>query len=331
MAYRSKKMTCGCSLLAAFSILLFLCCQGKKKAVDPLSTDNMEESQKTNSVILEIENSSYSNSDFERHLRSLFGEDYHGLSFDSLSRMFDDFVDEQIYFHAAQMSEISLSVEEQKQYLAQLSRGPLPDEDLSSYKQEEVRALIARLRIEKYMSQQVKDIEVSEEEIKDYYDLHKREFLRPERIRVSQILLEKEDKAIAILEQVKMASEETFREIARKESSGVEAAKGGDMGLFEMGQLPFEMERMVFSLRVGEISPVVESTYGYHIFRLDARFEPELVSEESVFPEIRTKILNEKIKQHLKVHLADLKGELEWKSYPSNLSFPYQRMDYEEK
>lgn len=330
MAYRSKKMQYGCFLLVAFSMLFFLCCQ-RKKAVGPLSTDNLEDSQKTNSVILEIEDSSYFYSDFERHLRSLFGEDHQGLSLDSLSRMFDDFVDEKIYFHAAQKSEISLSVEEQKQYLAQLSRGPLSDEEMSSFKQEEVRALIARLRIEKYMSQEVKDIDVSDEELKDYYDLHKREFLRPERVRVSQILLEKEDKAIAILEQVKMTSEETFREIARKESSGVEAAKGGDMGVFEMGQLPFEMERVVFSLRVGESSPVVESTYGYHIFRLDARFEPELVSEENVFPEIRTKILNEKIKQHLKMHLANLKGELDWKSYPANLSFPYQRMDYEEK
>ena len=102
------------------------------------------------------------------------------------------------------------------------------------------------------------------------------------------------------------------------------------MGVFEMGQLPFEMERVIFGLNVGEISQVVESTYGYHIFRLDAKFEPELAPQERVSEEIRIKILNRKIKQHLAEHLSGLKERWAWKAYPSNLSFQYKRTENED-
>ena len=79
-----------------------------------------------------------------------------------------------------------------------------------------------------------------------------------------------------------------------------------------------------------EVSQVVESAYGYHIFRLDHKYEPELVSEEQVIPEIRMKIMNQKIKQALSEHLNALKEQITWSSYPSNLSFQYQRISHEE-
>ena len=223
-----------------------------------------------------------------------------------------------------------MTVEEQKLYLAKLSRESLHEQGKDSVSPEEFTAHLDRLRIEKYMAQQVQDIDVTEGEVKEYYEQHKREFLKPERVKVSQILLKTEDKAIEVLEKVKNSSEETFRAVARKESKGVEAAKGGEMGIFEMGQLPFEMEKVIFALMTGEISPVVESAYGYHIFRLDQKYEPELVSEEQVISEIRMKIMNQKIKQALLEHLNGLKGQFTWSSYPSNLSFEYQRKSHEE-
>ena len=138
-------------------------------------------------------------------------------------------------------------------------------------------------------------------------------------------MLDTEDKAIEVLEKLKKAPEERFREIAQEESIGVEALKGGKMGLFEMGELPFEMERVVFSLKEGELSQVMESSYGYHIFKLDRRYEPELVSVENASPFIKVKILDQKIKQFISQHIKDLKKNMEWNFYPQNLSFSYQR------
>jgi len=112
-------------------------------------------------------------------------------------------------------------------------------------------------------------------------------------------------------------------------SIGVEASKGGEMGVFEMGQLPFEMEKVIFSLEEGELSPVVESSYGYHIFKLDKWYEPGLISEEEAASEIKIKILNDKIKQNISQNLKELKEKMGWDFYPENLSFPYQRNNRE--
>jgi parvulin-like peptidyl-prolyl isomerase len=285
---------------------------------------------KGNAIVLKIEETTFFSSDFENYLQSLFGKEYHQLSAASLSRLFDDFIDEKMYLHAAQMQAISISIDEQKRYLAELSRESFLEEGKNQIGKEEFATHLDKLRIEKYMARQIEDVEVTDQEVNEYYEQHKRDFLRPERVKVSQILLQSEDKAIEILEKVKNSTEDEFRALAKNESKGVEAAKGGEMGVFEMGQLPFAMEKVVFSLKVGHVSQVVESAYGYHIFRLDDKYEPELVSEEQAISEIRMLIMNQKIKQTLMEHLQRLKEQFSWRAYPSNLSFEYQRTSHEE-
>ncbi|MGD9346647.1 MAG: peptidylprolyl isomerase [Candidatus Aminicenantes bacterium] len=318
-----------------FCCLLFLCvivvfgADCKNQASEELSAESDSLSGR-NAVILKVSDSFYFSSDFEEYLVSIAGQEYKGLSENSLSRLFDDFVDEKILLRAARDVDTAVTVDEQKEYLAKLTRESWSNGKKSPLDELDYEALLEKLVIEKYLSQQIDRIDVTDDEVKSYYEQHKREFLRPERVRVSQILLLTEGKAVEILERVKNASGEVFHETARKESKGVEAAKGGAMGLFEMGQLPSEMEKVVFSLKVGEVSPVVESSYGYHIFRLDEKLEPELVPEDSAFSEIKIILFNQRIQQFLYDHMKSLKSNMDWKSYPGNLSFSYQRIDHEE-
>lgn len=303
----------------------------KEQASDKGSPVKRADSRvKKNDIILRVSDSFYFDSDFEKYLLSIAGEEYKYLSPSSLSRLFDDFTDEKILLQAAKEKDTSLTEDEQKEYLAKLTRESWSEGKKSLLEELDYDVLLEKLMIEKYLSQQIDKINVTDEEVGEYYEQNKREFLRPERVRVSQILLETEGKAVAIREKVKNASGDEFREIARLESRGVEASKGGDMGLYVMGQLPFEMEKVVFSLKVGEISPVVESSYGYHIFRLDEKLEPELVPEETAFPEIRIKLFNQRIQKFLSDHMERLKSTLDWRSYPNNLSFSYQRINHEE-
>lgn len=316
------------SLIVILFILFLIDC-GEKNSGKPSPSYDLSDPEKKNSIILKIQDSLYFNSDFENYLFLTVGKDYNTLSVISLSRLLDNFIEEKIFLGAAQNQNIFLTREEQKDYLAKLSRESWLDSKNPTLDEKESRTLFERLLIDKYIFEIVKDIEAAEEEIKAYYDRNKREFLRPERLKVSQILLETEENAIEILEMVKNSTEENFRKAAQDESIGIEAVNGGMMGLFEMGQLPYEMDKVVFSLKVGEVSPVVESSYGYHIFRLDEKYEPELISEEEALAEIRLKILDQKIKQFLTQHLKELKENMEWDFYSKNLSFPYQRNSHE--
>ncbi len=313
-------------LMMGFPLFLYTSCEIPESS-EGNAGFSLTDAQNRKSTILKIGDTLYSNADFEKYVRATLGEDQEALTVVSLSRLFDNFVDEKILLHAARAQNMVLTEKEKEDYLAKLS-DELSTEDCDVSLDEGDRDfLLERLLIEKYTYELVRNLEVQEEEIKGYYELHRRDFLQPERIKVSQILLETESKAIEILERVRNADEEGFRKMARDESVGLEALKGGEMGVFEMGQLPFEMEKVIFSLQEGELSPVVKTSYGYHIFRADKRFNPKLISEEEASASIREKILNSKIEERISRHLEDLKLSLVWSFYPLNLPFPYQRID----
>ena len=315
-------------LLIAAGIFFLSGCN--KQEVEPSGpVYELNDPEKRNNIILKVEESFYLNSDFQKYLMHISGEEYETLSLETLSRLLDDFVDEKILLEAARKSQISLTREEERSILSRLENASWPPENNKTQIFSMSGRLYEELVSEKYIVGLVSQFEVAEEEISEYYDLNKRDFLRSERIKVSQILVDSEDKAIEILDRTKYASEEVFRRLAVEYSMGVEAARGGEMGLFEMGQLPYEMEKVVFALREGEVSRVFESTYGYHIFRMDKKYEPELVSLEDASSEIRTNILDNKIKLFISNHLEELKSQMEWGFYPENLSFPYQRNENE--
>jgi parvulin-like peptidyl-prolyl isomerase len=311
-----------------WACLLFLCtsCQ-VPDSQEGTSVFNLSDPQRKNDTILEIEGTLFTNSDFEKYIRATLGDDQDALTAVSLSRLFDNFIEEKILLKAARMQNIVITEKEREEHLARLSEELSAEEGQISSEEMDTEILFERLLIEKYTYALVRNIDVTDEEIKEYYDRHRRDFLQPERVKVSQILLENKAKAVEILQRVEASSEEEFRKIAQDESVGLEALKGGEMGVFEMGQLPFEMERVIFSLEEGELSPVVESSYGFHIFRVDERYSPRLISEEEAAPEIREQILDIKIKQRISRHIEDLKINMEWTFYPLNLPFPYQRIE----
>ena len=312
--------------LSGFFLFCLTGCGGKdtKKGTEGIDLGDVE---KRDNIILSVEDSFYFNSDFEKYVTAVYGDDPSDLTVISLSRLFDNFVEEKILLQAARNKSIHLTWEEKEEYLTKLSNELTSEGSEAQVKEMNTDVLFDRLLVEKYTYEYVKDVEVQDGEIKEYYNLHKRDFFRPERIRVSQILLKTESKAIEILERVKTSTEDSFRKIAREESAGLEADKGGEMGVFERGQLPYEMEKVIFSLNEGEISSILSTEYGFHIFRLDNRYTSEVISERDASAKIKVKILDQKIKQLFSMHLEELEKTMEWSSYPENLTFPYQRED----
>ncbi len=111
--------------------------------------------------------------------------------------------------------------------------------------------------------------QVSAAEIRRYYQDHAQEFERPEQVRVRQIVVSTEEEAQQILGLLKSGNAD-FATLARQRSTAPEAAEGGDLGYFAMGDMPGEFN-VVFGLPKGGISGVVKSPYGYHIFKLEAK------------------------------------------------------------
>ena len=297
------------SLVFLCTGLLSLC--STQSLDDSRSASAAEDPTQAGVIILTVGEMSFSRADYNRYVAQTAGEESADLSEASLSRLFDSFVEEKLLLAGAREWQANLPSDTDEDI--PVVAGDLPDQ----------------LLIEQWTKVLAADISLSPEEIRAYYNQHKREFLKPTRVRVSQILLAAEDKAVQAFDMVSGATESRFREVARQMSSGVEADKGGDMGVFELGQLPGDMEAVIFTLEEGEISPVVESSYGYHIFRLDKKFAPELVPEDEAAAEIESALLSQKFQSRLSALITELKSRLEWTVDTGKLAFVYQRIDYE--
>jgi parvulin-like peptidyl-prolyl isomerase len=122
-----------------------------------------------------------------------------------------------------------------------------------------------------------------ESALQAYFEEHRGEYARPERVQVRQIVIEDRAKAEAV--HARLVQGEDFATLARENSIAPEAAEGGALPPFARGELPEAFDR-AFELEPGRISAVIESPYGFHIFLL----ESEIPAREPTFEEMRAKI-----------------------------------------
>ena len=143
--------------------------------------------------------------------------------------------------------------------------------------------------IQKLIDREVIDrIEVSDKEAKDYYDENRDLFKQPEKIQARHILIKvetegDEDLKPAALKKIKMIQKEVkkggdFAVLAKKYSQCPSSANGGDLGYFARGQMVKPFEDAAFSLKKGEVSDIVETTFGYHLIKAGDR-KPETISD----------------------------------------------------
>ena len=304
-------------------LLAFGAC--RKKAAGADQPEGAAAAGRSEAIILQVEGRAYSTADFESHLQLNIGSDWKSLEPGALSRVFDNFVQEKLLLARAKARNIELTDEERAAYVAKFKNAStIPGADASAATIDET-AITEKLLIEKYLETILSTLKVEDAAIAEYYDAHKKDFLQPERVQVSQILLDSEARATDLLNKIAGAGEEQFRAAARAESRGLEASKGGLLGEFSAGQLPPELEKAIFVLKTGALSRVVESSYGFHIFRLDKRIETRLQTLADATPAIRAKLLEEKSGTLVAAHIEELKATLEWKAATDKLPFPYQR------
>lgn len=314
-------------LLLCFFLWTFLetaACGSKKPAESTLSSGR-DSAPKEDRIVLRVGAVSYTAADFSRYVKETAEGGFPGFDAVTLSNLFDRFVDDKILLQAAVERGVQLSAEDIQAYLDQAEEGTWTEEEKALLLGSDSGPLVDKIRIEKYVRELSRNIAVTDDEVKAYYDSHPGEFFYPERVQVSQILVSTEREALELWEKARFVDEEGFRALAREQSLGPEAASGGEMGVFQKGQLPADMEAAIFAMAEGEVSPVIESSYGYHIFRLDKRFAPEQVSFEKAAPTIKKRLLGLKTEAIARRQLEELKKSVDWDVFPENLSFPYQR------
>jgi peptidyl-prolyl cis-trans isomerase C len=171
-------------------------------------------------------------------------------------------------------------------------------------------------------------ISATEEDARKYYDENPNLFEQPEQIAVSHILIkpepidpnvddpneaEKQSKAAAmakaqdLLKQIKDGAE--FAELAKVNSACRSSEDGGDLGFFPRGQTTPPFEEAAFKLELGQLSDIVETSYGYHIIKKTGHKDASTTPFEEASKNIMALLVKRQQKEFIEDYMKKLKDE----------------------
>lgn len=232
--------------------------------------------------------------EFEAYLATAVGDTGGALGGDVLSGLFDQFLEERLL---ARLS---------------LDRGIVRVAEGAAGRRRAIDALL----------QDGLRREPAAAEIAGYYEAHRRDFARPERVRVHQILTE--DRATAEKALREIAAGEPFAEVARRLSKDPSASSGGYQGELSRAELPPAFAATIFALRPGEVSGLVQADYGFHIFQVTEREPAEVVPLEAARGEIVVRLRRERADRLLGSLVQEARSQYNVKVYERNLPFGYE-------
>jgi len=159
--------------------------------------------------------------------------------------------------------------------------------------------------------------EVSDAELKTYYNKNLKEFQQPRQVKARHILIKDQKQAEEIHQR--LLKGEDFAILAKEFSTCPSKTRGGDLGFFTKDQMVKEFSDVAFSLKPKEISPVVKTQFGYHIIVVDEIKEGKQQSFDEIKDKLGDKIRAERKNQYFKNYVDGLKKQIKVKTYPELL------------
>jgi peptidyl-prolyl cis-trans isomerase C len=183
-----------------------------------------------------------------------------------------------------------------------------------------------QLSVQKYVETRlVKDVNVTEQATREFYEKNKAEIRPPERLHLRHILVvvgasatpeekaEARRKAESLLERLQAG--EDFAKLAQQSSDDPGSKpRGGDLGWVTKGQMVPPFEKAAFALtKPNELSPVVESPFGFQIIQLLEREKPGAVPYEKVKGRLTEMLKQQQAQRQVEARVRELrtKGKVE--------------------
>jgi len=238
----------------------------------------------------------------------------------------DLLIDQEVVWQEAQKRGVTVTPEEVEAVLTDVRAGfKTPDgfaRKLTNegYTEESYREHLRRLlSAQRYLEGvRAAAATVTDADLERFYGENTARLTLPEQVRVRHILLTWKplgtpddraalrEKMVPILEQVRSGAD--FAELARKHSEDSSAFEGGDTGFFARGQMVKPFEDAAFALAPGQISDIVETSFGLHILRMEERQPERLLPLDEVREKLRDYLAEQKAAQVTSEEMARLRA-----------------------
>lgn len=144
-------------------------------------------------------------------------------------------------------------VKKEMLYLEAKKRGIDKDKDIEKRIEDFKKIVMINRMLEKEIEEKAKK-QPTEQEIKEFYEKNKDEFVEASQIRLSQIIVKSENEAKSIMDRLQKG--EDFKAVG--------GSKAADLGYFKRGDLSPQLENVAFRLRKGQVSPPIPMKDGIH-------------------------------------------------------------------
>jgi len=184
------------------------------------------------------------------------------------------------------------------------------------------------------LDRQVKGkVQINDTEVKQFFEAQKERFHRPEAFRAQHIFIpyvpmevlqkSSEQELDAKIEEYKSEAEkkikevegklkagEDFAELARTYSQDVgSASQGGDLDFIYLGVFDPAFDEAISKLKIGDVSGVVATRYGYHVIKLNDRRPPEEATYEEMKGEVQKFLFMTKAQKLVEKYIEGLKSK----------------------
>jgi peptidyl-prolyl cis-trans isomerase C len=242
------------------------------------------------------------------------------------SNLLESFIEEKLFLQEAEQAHIQ---PDPKLLQAMLERAataverqgersaPNRDADLE-------RTLSDSLKTQLYLRNHLLiNIEVTDAECEAYYKEHLADYVTNDSVHVREILVDDPAQAQRLLTLLKTNRNKNFADLALAHSKGARADEGGDLGKFQKGELPEEFEKVIFLLAPGNVSKIVRSQYGYHIFMVEEKVLAHQQKLIEVKDQIKEKLTLDREREIIKQELVSLVSRIPVEVYRDRLDFDY--------
>jgi peptidyl-prolyl cis-trans isomerase SurA len=161
-------------------------------------------------------------------------------------------------------------------------------------------------------------VDISPEEVQQYYDAHPQEFTLPERVTLSEISVSTEGKKTEEFDALRAKAEglrtsvingDDFGQVARLYSQGSTAKDGGALGTFKRGELSPQIEDIVFQMKKYQLTEVIQTRTGFEFMLVQDHLQAGLQPIDKVQSDIRNTIHAQKVQPLLRDYLAELREQ----------------------
>jgi len=287
--------------------------------------------QEENRVVATVGDVKITEKDIERYMMIILPQRYYhrNLSDEKLKSLretaLNTLIERELLYYEARKKGIKVSEEKIDEIMNQMVKRYRSKENLkklvaqtgltlTQFRNELKKRLMIQELIKKYVQ-----VNLTDKDLKKYYEENKYKFKEPKALKLRYIFIKIDpshpksrqiarERAEKAYEEIKAGKD--FGDVAARYSDDLSRIKGGDVGYVHKGRFSKEIESQIYRLKIGEVSPILETEMGFHIIKVEGERPERLVPFKEIKNKLKRELTERMQKENLQKLLEDAKKDL---------------------